>query len=526
MSFKFKRYFKRYIQINRILFKYGFEGFFRNFHPAFILARLSKRGKFEAIGFPQRVRMALEELGPTFIKIGQIAASRTDILPEEYTEELSKLQDEVKPVDFREMEKIINREIGDIKKVFEDFNKEPIGSASIAQVYLAKYKGEDVIVKVRRPHIEEIVNVDLGILKILFSILERNIPLLKGKKLNKVIETFERTLLKELDFNIEANNAERFRELFKKDKNIYIPKIYREITTKEVLVQEYVDGIKIDDIEKMKGKNIDLKKVAESGAELYLKQILIFGFFHADPHPGNIFVREGNVIIPIDYGMVGRISSEMRRNIQEFIIGMSERDSERIVRALLRIGLFEGEIDKDSLKEDILFIVDKFEGRRLKEISLRDFIVDIMKVIRKYNVRMPEELLYLGKALSQIESIGKKLYPEFNTVEFIRRFSKEHKLAFLSIKDSMKEKKWFFIDMFNTITSIPEIVMRVDETMRKFLERKEEKNLKSIERIVSCFGILILSMFLFIVSENYLKVISITGIIFSFFIFFREIFKR
>lgn len=527
--FRFGRYFKRYINISKVIFKYGFGGFFRNFHPAFILARIGIKKKYERVTFPERVRMALEELGPTFIKIGQIASSRTDILPPEFTEELSKLQDEVKPVRFEEVEKVIKKELGDINRIFEDFNPNPIGSASIAQVYLAKYKGKYVIVKVRRPNVENIIEQDLFILKILFRAIERNIPFLKGRNLDKILETFERTILKELDFIIEANNVERFRELFKDDKEIYIPKIYPEITTKSVLVQEYIDGIKIDEIEKLRERGINLKKIAENGARLYMKQILIFGFFHADPHPGNIFVRDDGTLVPIDFGMIGRISIQMKRNIQEFIIGMVERDSERLVRALLKIGLFDVKIDKESIKEDILYILDKFEGRKLQDITVKDFLTDIMKVVRKYDIRIPEDLLYLGKTISQIESIGKKLDPEFNAIEFIRRFARENRLTFISIKETFKEKKWWFIDMFNMIMELPDTMKIMEEKLNKFIDSASFKreNDKKIYKIFSAFGIMSISMFLFYFFKTpEIKILSISGLILSSIIFIIEVFKR
>lgn len=356
MFFKIGILSKRYITISKVIFKYGFGGFFRNFHPAFFLGRIGIKKQFERISFPERVRMAIEELGPTFIKIGQIASSRTDLLPQEFTDELSKLQDEVKPVHFKEIEKVIVKELGDLKKVFEDFNPEPIGSASIAQVYLARYKGKNVIVKVKRPNVEKIIEQDLLILEMLFRALERNIPFLRKRNIGKILEVFERTIIKELDFIIEANNVEKFREFFKNDETIYVPKVYHEITKSSILVQEYINGIKIDEIDRLKERGINLKKIAENGARLYMKQILIYGFFHADPHPGNIFVMDDNTLVPIDFGMVRRLSVVMKRNIQEFILGIVDRDSERLVRALLKIGIFSGKIDTDSLKEDILFI--------------------------------------------------------------------------------------------------------------------------------------------------------------------------
>ncbi|MBE0433753.1 AarF/ABC1/UbiB kinase family protein [candidate division WOR-3 bacterium] len=519
--------FGRYVKISRVFLKYGFGEYIKTFHPAFLLAQLGlgkKRITFRPLA--QRLKLALEELGPTFIKIGQIASTRGDLIPEEFTNELVKLQDEVKPEPFSEIKKVIESEIGLIETFFDEFEKEPVGSASIAQVYLARYKGKPVIVKVRRPKIEQIIEIDIDILKMISKVAERNIPAIKEREPEKLIDTFARTIRRELDFLNEANDAERFRENFHEDERIYIPQIYRDISTRKVLIQEHIDGIKISDIKTMQKNGIDPKVVAENGADIFLKQIFVNGFFHADPHPGNIFVKEGNVIALIDFGMVGRINHRLKEQISDFLIGVVDRDPDTIVRALKKIGAVENEIESESLKEDILDILDKLEGRTLTQISISDFVHVIQRTIRTHHIRIPQDLLYLGKSLSQIESIGKELDPNFDTVRYLKKFVVRNHIDVLSIKEAIVRGKWWLKDMLEILWDLPENLNRLfDFNQQVKRNNKPEKKIdKRISWFLSGFGIMTLSIFVFLVTNlPILKIFSILGLVFSFIIFVIQI---
>uniref|UniRef100_A0A7C4X8N7 AarF/ABC1/UbiB kinase family protein n=1 Tax=candidate division WOR-3 bacterium TaxID=2052148 RepID=A0A7C4X8N7_UNCW3 len=522
------RHFTRYFQISKVLLKYGLGEYIKTFHPAFLLAQFGLgRKKILLRPIPERLRIVLEELGPTFIKIGQFASTRGDILPEEFTTELAKLQDNVKPEPFFEIKRIVEKEIGPINEVFDEFNEEPIGSASIAQVYEAKLNGQSVIVKVRRPKIEKIIETDIDILNSLVNIAEANVPGLKGKRLKRLVETFARMIRQELDFTNEANNAEKFREIFQGDKRVYIPKIYKEISTNKVLIQEHIRGIKISDIKRMEKNGIDPVVVARNGAEIFLKQILVAGIFHADPHPGNIFVLKDNVIVPIDFGMVGRLTPKIKQEILDIIIGVVEREPERVARALLRVGIVENSVDFESLKEDIFYVVNKFEGRSLAQISVADFTNDINRVIRNYNIRIPQELLYLGKAISQIESIGRELDPEFDTITWLERFMIKNNLRALSIREFLKRGRWWLKDMLAVLFELPENLNRFFELNHRgptFIKTEEKRDTR-IYWLSGGFGIMILSIFIFLVSNLPLfKVLSILGLLFSFMIFISQIF--
>ncbi len=523
----FRRY-QRYIQISRTLLKYGFSEYIKTVNPWFWLARLGLvKNQVRLRPIPERLRLALEELGPTFIKIGQFASTRNDILPEEITKELSKLQDSVRPVGFSEIKRIIESEIGPISRIFENFNTEPLGSASIAQVYSAQYKGIRVIVKVRRPNIKKIIDLDIQVLKELARIAEHNIPVIKRHKPGELIETFNRMIHREIDLLNEVTNIEKFRENFQNDSRIYIPRVFHELCTSRVLVQEHIDGIKIDDVPKLKTNGNNPKLIARAGADIFLKQILIHGFFHADPHPGNLFIKDNNSLVPVDFGMVGRISPQLKAQMIDFLLGVAEMEPDRITHALLKIGIIENGFETEALKEDIFYVLNKFEGRTLRDISVRDFINDINRVIRKYQIRIPQDLLYLGKALSQIESIGRKLDPDFNTIEFLKNFARENNLGMLSLRDIISKGRWWFRDMLTILVEMPQRLNKFFESRTQpTQEHKPEKEKPSrLYWYLNGFGILTISIFLYFIAPlPILKFLALFGIFIAFIIFLIQIF--
>uniref|UniRef100_A0A7V0Z7F7 ABC1 atypical kinase-like domain-containing protein n=1 Tax=candidate division WOR-3 bacterium TaxID=2052148 RepID=A0A7V0Z7F7_UNCW3 len=516
------RRFNRYFEVTRTFLKYGFGEYVKTIHPAYLLARIGIRKSAVSIRpIPERIKLVCEELGPTFIKLGQIVSTRTDIFSEELTDALSFLQDQVRPEPFSLMKGVIESEIGPINKVFTDFNYKPIGSASIAQVYFAKYRDTPVIVKVRRPNIERIVELDIDMLKRIALIAEINIPGVKERNPKELIDTFARMIYKEIDFLNEVTNAEKFRENFLKDPRIKIPRIFKEISTSKVLIQEYIDGIKITDINKIKENGINPKIIAENGADIFLKQILIDGFFHADPHPGNIFVLKDNIIVPIDFGMVGRITPQMKEQLVNLVLGVINRDPRRIARMILKMGIVNKNIDINMLQEDILYILDKFEGRSIKHISVKEFIADINRVIRRYQIVLPQDLLYLGNALSQLEAIGRELDEDFNIIDFAKGFVRKHNLGRLTIEIVLNKSKRWFEDMMTTIYELPENINSLFETIKNI--DREEENKKPDRHLywyLSGFGIMLLSMFIIVVINHPLaRIFGITGIIFAFLIF-------
>ncbi|MEO0127400.1 MAG: AarF/ABC1/UbiB kinase family protein [candidate division WOR-3 bacterium] len=516
------RRFNRYFQITHTLLKYGFGEYVKTIHPAYLLARLGlKKSQISIRPIPERIKLVCEELGPTFIKLGQIASTRTDIFSEELTEVLSLLQDQVKPEPFSIMKGVIENEIGPINEVFTEFNKNPIGSASIAQVYFAKYKDIPVIVKVRRPNIEKIIELDIDMLKRIITIAEINIPGVKERNPKEMIDAFARTIFKEIDFLNEVANAEKFSENFSKDPRIKIPKVFKEISTSKVLIQEYIDGIKITDLKRIKENGIDPRIIAENGADIFLKQVLIDGFFHADPHPGNIFVLKDNVIVPIDFGMVGRITPQLKEKLVALVIGVVNRDAYQVARVILKMGIVNKNVDVNMFQEDILYILDKFEGRSIKHISIKDFITDINRVIRRYQIIIPQDLLYLGKSLSQLESIGRELDEDFDIINFARNFAHRHRLGRVSFDLMINKSKKWFEDMINAIFDLPENINNLFETIKRIDKKENDKKPERyLHWYLSGFGIMFISMFIImVINHPVAKIAGIAGIVVAFLIF-------
>uniref|UniRef100_A0A7C6ENG3 ABC1 atypical kinase-like domain-containing protein n=1 Tax=candidate division WOR-3 bacterium TaxID=2052148 RepID=A0A7C6ENG3_UNCW3 len=520
------RRFNRYFEVTRTFLKYGFGEYVKTIHPAYLLARIGIRKSAVSIRpIPERIKLVCEELGPTFIKLGQIVSTRTDIFSEELTDALSFLQDQVRPEPFSLMKGVIESEIGPINKVFTDFNYNPIGSASIAQVYFAKYRDTPVIVKVRRPNIERIVELDIDMLKRIALIAEINIPGVKERNPKELIDTFARMIYKEIDFLNEVTNAEKFRENFLKDPRIKIPRIFKEISTSKVLIQEYIDGIKITDINKIKENGINPKIIAENGADIFLKQILIDGFFHADPHPGNIFVLKDNIIVPIDFGMVGRITPQMKEQLVNLVLGVINREPRRVARMILKMGIVNKNIDINMLQEDILYILDKFEGRAIKHISVKEFIADINRVIRRYQIVLPQDLLYLGKALSQLEAIGRELDEDFDIINFARSFVYRYQLGAVTIDLIVNKGRRWIEDMMDTIFDLPDNINNLFETLKRIDKKEDNKKPDGyLHWYISGFGIMFISMFIILVVNNpVVKIIGICGIVISFLIFITQL---
>ncbi len=271
--------------------------------------------------------------------------------------------------------------------------------------------------------------------------------------------------------------------------------------------------------------NLRRKVNCEDLTPLYY--ILIHGFFHADPHPGNLFIKDNNSLVPVDFGMVGRISPQLKAQMIDFLLGVAEMEPDRITHALLKIGIIENGFETEALKEDIFYVLNKFEGRTLRDISVRDFINDINRVIRKYQIRIPQDLLYLGKALSQIESIGRKLDPDFNTIEFLKNFARENNLGMLSLRDIISKGRWWFRDMLTILVEMPQRLNKFFESRTQpTQEHKPEKEKPSrLYWYLNGFGILTISIFLYFIAPlPILKFLALFGIFIAFIIFLIQIF--
>ncbi len=363
---------------------------------------------------PKSVRMAMDELGGTFIKLGQLLSLRPDLIPREYCEEFSKLQDNVSSFSFDEARNIIEGELKHkLSEIFSNFEKEPIASASIGQVHQARLlNGIRVVVKVQRPEIKDLMNTDIDLLYHLAELLQNHAEELKDYNLKSIIDEFKRYTLNELDYLKESRNIDKFYKNFLGSQTVKVPKVYWDFTTKKVLVMGYVDGIPIDDKEGLKDWNCDEKIISKNLADCFLKQIFEDGFFHADPHPANIFVLPGNKIALLDYGICGNLTDDMKEKLVDMLISLMNRDLNDFVDGFLSIGMLE---EKDeTIVNDIESIVNEYASANIDQVDFVHLFSDLVFVARRHNISLPVDLILLTKAVVTIEGVGQQLNPDFN----------------------------------------------------------------------------------------------------------------
>jgi ubiquinone biosynthesis protein len=418
------RHLNRYRHILAVLLKHGFgelvESMKIDQYLEVGLQLISKKRpvREERLTRPQRVRMALEELGPTYIKLGQVLSTRPDLIPVEFIEELAKLQDSVPPFPFAEAEAVIQRELGSPSaELFERIEAKPTASASIAQVHRARLKnGEEVALKLQRPGIRTIIEVDLEIMLHLATLAERHVEELALHRPVKIVEEFARTLEKEIDFRIEATHIERIAQGFLDDPTVYIPAVYRESSSSRILTTEYVEGIKISDIAQLDASGYDRRLLCARGADIVLKQVFQHGFFHADPHPGNIFALPGNVICLVDFGMVGVVDRQTREIFVELVDSVVRRNESRAAQVLLRLTAWEEQPDLRQLEREVSDFMGRHLYRPLREIEVGKLLQDLLQLATRFRLRIPPDIFLMLKAVSTLEGVGRMLDPEFDMI--------------------------------------------------------------------------------------------------------------
>lgn len=423
----------RYRQILAVLFKYGFGDLIellkieQYIEVGLQLISKNRRSRIEKLSRAERVRMAFEELGPTYIKLGQVLSTRPDLVPVDFTNELSKLQDNVPSFAFSAAKRIIETEFGSpLEELFDFFDEAPFASASIGQVHKAGLKdGETVAVKVQRPSIKKIIEVDLEIMLHLAMLVERNIMEIALYRPVKIIEEFARTLEKEIDYTIEATSMERFARHFLNDPTIYIPKVFRDMTTEHVLTMELVDGIKVSEIDRLDEAGLDRKTITVRGANFYLKQVFDFGFFHADPHPGNIFILPDNVICLLDFGMTGSVDRQTRENFVDFIDSVAHRHEAKATQVLLKLTSWDDEPDIRQLERDVTDFMGQHLYKPLKNIEVGKLLSHLLNLISRHRLMIAPDIFLMMKTMATIEGVALILDPDFDmiaqTAPFIRR---------------------------------------------------------------------------------------------------------
>ena len=384
---------QRYQEITNAFLKNGFSYFvyrlglsnqiFPKHHDT--KERMSK----QTIGI--KLREVLQSLGPTFIKLGQIASTRRDLVPSEIAKELEKLQDQVSGFPFQQVQEIIEMELGEkLEDIFQEFNEKPVASASIGQVHQAVLRtGEMVAVKVQRPDIRSTVQTDLEILDDITRMMEANLSWAKTYQVRKMMAEFSNSLLAELDYQTEGRNGERIAKQFQDNPEVVIPKIYWDYSTNKVLTMDYITGVKVNQIETLKEEGYNLKLIARRITDSMLHQILMEGFFHGDPHPGNIYILPGNKVAYIDFGMIGRISEDTKFHFASLVIHLQNGNTKGLLKTITAMGLHTSGTDMNTLYNDVDQFVMKYSDIPLSKISIGSALKDLLDIIYQHQIQVP-----------------------------------------------------------------------------------------------------------------------------------------
>jgi ubiquinone biosynthesis protein len=416
---------RRLREITTVLVKYGFPDVVARLHLEGTVA-LGRRLRFWKRREPwgtraQRLRLTLQELGPTFVKFGQALSTRADLLPEELVAELSRLQDEVPPLAPGVAEATIEAELGaPVAALFARFDGNPIAAASIAQVHRAALAdGAEVAVKVRRPGIDTTIEHDLAILGLLARLAERYLTDSELYQPGSLVSEFARSIRAELDLAREGRTIDRFATNFAGECTLRLPRVYWERTTRGVLTLEFIDGRKVLDVVRAPD-GYDLPLIARRGADLILRQVLRHGLFHADPHPANVFVLPGNVICLLDFGNVGRIDRHLRRSLAALVHAVVREDAEQVTDAILAIGRPLQRLDRDQLRRDVVELLEAYSGAMLRDLSIGALLHDSLAVMHRHRLQFPVDLMLLARAFVTIEGVGRQLDPSFQMLEQAR----------------------------------------------------------------------------------------------------------
>jgi ubiquinone biosynthesis protein len=481
-----RQHWQRYREIAQILFRHGFDQLvdLLELAPFVPLPARWRRPRGEDWTAPERLRHAIEELGPTFIKLGQILSTRPDLIPPDFLAELAKLQDSAPPFPSADARALIEAELGKpLDAVFASFDDAPLAAASLGQVHRAVLiGGERVVAKVQRPNVEAIINTDLDILFDLAGLAQARTPLGRMYDLTEIAEDFAATLRSELDYAREGRNAERFQRNFVNDAAIYIPRIHWDYSTRRVLILEEIEGIKINDIAALNAAGIDRHRLALESARLIITQVFQHHFFHADPHPGNFYVippRDSNELPRIgamDFGMVGEIDSRTREHLLRLMIAVVRQDAESIVDEFLRMGVLKwGEFDRERLERDLQRFLNRYRGQPLKEWRARDLVNDALPIAFRHHLHFPAELWLLAKVMAMSEGVAQQLDPEFDLFSVAEPYARELYAEMLSPRAVGRRA-------LESLSEWGEEFLLLPQQLRRIIERAERGALQVVVR--------------------------------------------
>jgi len=484
---------KRYRQILGILIKYGFGHIIEQLNIDYYL-ELGKRivslgtvsRELERLSQAERLRLALEELGPTFIKLGQLLSTRPDIIPAGYINELKKLQDRVPAVSTEAIKAQLQLVLGEsAETLFKEFAAIPLAAASISQVHRGVLKnGDQVVFKIRRPGIERIIDTDVDILMGLAYLVEHHLPGGEMYDPTGLVKEFRRTINRELDFSREGRTIDRFSSNFEYDEMVRIPKVYWEYTARTVLTMEYISGIKISQLDELRNAGYDLQVIARNGANTFLKQVFEHGLFHADPHPGNIYVLPDNVICIFDFGMVGRLDDDLKLQLTELLLSVLSRDVDHIISQLLYSGELHDESNLKNLKRDLSEFIDDYYDLLLQDLRVGKLLIDFIEILTEYRIKFPSNLMLLAKALIAMEGLGRQLDPTFNMIEQVRPFAEQ------IVKDRYSPTS-LGKDFSRTLQSYHALAKSLPKDIKEFINRVNRNKFKidlehrGLERLIT-----------------------------------------
>ena len=497
---------KRVMKLSGVIAKYGFDELFKRGELEKYIPKNVKRkysDKIEEINsytFYERIRMAIEEMGPVHIKFGQMLSNRKDILPEEFIIELQKLQDnvEVEKIDVR---KKLDLELGiDVNDYFSEIEENPMASASIGQVFRAKLKtGEKVVIKIQRENIRPVVEADLGIMKNLAKTLEKYYDVLKRMSISEIVESFEKMLNEELSLNNELNNMLRFANNFKNDSRIHVPVVYKTLSNDSILTMEMIEGFKITDAENIIKIGIETKKVARTGLDLYLTQFLKHGFFHADPHPGNIFIKENGQIVFIDFGAMGRLYPNERELLINLIIYSLKKDVKKMIETIRELAVKFEVADEKKFERELYGLIELVDENSLENIDVVTIFEKARKIFSNNQILLSEDIYLLVKGIGQIEGIGRHLDPTLNITKVMRpymnKITKERMNPINIFKKGISKIETF---SDNWLTLPTDMKILLEKIQNNELKHKHEiigfdKFQKAFERLI--LAIIISSLF-------------------------------
>ncbi len=452
------RHIQRYRQIINVVSKHGL-GYLLDFiglkNPLRFPGRQKKTNAFQSNAV--RVKMVLEELGPTFIKLGQLLSIRPDLLPPNYLIELEKLQEQVTPVDFHKIKEIIESELNQpVSAIFSKINPNPIAAASIGQVHSGRLlTGESIVVKVQRPGVGKIVATDLEILGDIARFLESRTEWGRTFNIVSLVEEFSRTIRDELDYTIEAENADRFARHFQTDSSVKFPKVFWPYSSRQMLVLEAVAGIKVNDAVGCGDLEINKTLAAQNLVNAILKQLLIDGFFHADPHPGNIVLAPNGAILFLDFGMVGRLNNWMRERLVLLMLNLIQENINNLVDILIEIGDIKGNANRKALRHEIFYLFDKYYHQPLNKIHIGIALRELLSLAWSYHFKFPKELSLIARCLFLLESTISKLTPENSLLELSRPFGSKLIREQLNWRHLSKTSLTFFQDWLFLSLELP-----------------------------------------------------------------------